>query len=232
MKWGIIGALDKEVALMKKQMKNVQESQIAGKSFVEGKLGNVQVVITQCGVGKVNAAMVTQILVDEFAVSHVINTGVAGGLDRSLKVGDIVVASGAMQHDFDTSAIGDAPGFIEGPDNQQPTVFYPCAELKEWFLKAADEKKVSCVEGLIATGDIFVSAVELKDIVHDQFGAIAAEMEGGAMAQVATAIAVPFLVVRSISDLADGSAPESFDAFAEKAAKKVAGLLIQMAKNA
>lgn len=232
MKWGIIGAMDAEVALLKEKIENETQTIIAGMTFYEGKLGNMDVVLTKSGAGKVFAAMAAQILIDKFNVSHLINTGVAGGLDNRLQVEDIVVATDAIQHDFNVTALGETYGHVMGEDLTVPTRFQADEELIALFEAEASKLGYRYLKGTIVSGDIFIQGAAKKKKLFDRFEATAAEMEGASVAQVAVCNQIPFLIIRSISDLADGSAPESYDVFKPRAAKIAASLIIAMANKA
>lgn len=233
-KWGIIGAMDSEVTQLIAAMTNVRTEEHAGRTYYEGTLGNRQVVVLKCGIGKVAAAIGAQVLCDLYHVTALINTGVAGGLHPALAVGDIVLGTTAVQHDFDVTAFGYVRGYMcTGEDGQKPTVYTADAGLAERFYAAAapllGDSKV--IEGPVATGDLFVDSGEIKQRLIAEFGAAAAEMEGGAIAQTATANGVPFLLVRAISDLADHQANVSYEEFEQMAADRSAAILLAMTQQ-
>ena len=226
---GIIGAMDSEVDNLIMRMAHTAVTEYAGRRFVTGTLAGKDVVVVQSGIGKVAAAITAQILIDRFGVDVLINTGMAGGLDARLQVKDLVVATAALQHDFDLTAFGHAPGYLFGEDDSKPTLFSTDPALTERALTAAAKvlpQDSKAITGTVASGDVFVDDSTLKSSLRDDFGATAAEMEGAAVAQTAVANDVPFLVIRAISDLADGSASVSFDTFEAKAAAVSARLLI------
>ena len=230
-KWGIIGAMESEVLQLIAAMTDVTTADYAGKTYVEGTLGIRRVVVVQCGIGKVAAAISAQVLCDRYGVTALINTGVAGGLHPALAVGDIVLGTTAVQHDFDVSALGYVRGYMcTGGDGQKPTLYTADTALAARFRAAAasrlGDRKV--IEGPIATGDLFVDSSEVKQALIRDFGAAAAEMEGGAIAQVATANGVPFLIIRAISDLAEHQANVSYEAFEKEAADRSAAILLAM----
>ena len=219
--FGVIGAMESEVAQLRTALGNVKTDEYCGVTFYSGTLGKNRVVLVRCGIGKVNAARCAQILIDKFAPDCMINTGVAGGIGEGLAVADVVIGTELVQHDFDVSPLGYTRGNLcESDHRDTPTVFYSDAELIKAFREAAaavtDSSRVK--EGRIATGDLFVASEQAKRDIAGAFGAIAAEMEGGAIAQVATYAGVPFLVLRAISDLADGSSPSSYEQFEQEAA--------------
>lgn len=230
MRWGLIGAMEEEIAALLSEMTDVVCETVAGRAYYSGKLGTADVTLTQCGVGKVCAAMAAQILVDRFHVDALVNTGVAGGLAKELQVGDIVLSESALHHDFDITAFGHVRGYIGGGgDDTVPTRFYADKTLIDRFMKGAENKtghRILC--GTVASGDVFVDDTALKLRIRDEFDATVAEMEGAAVAQVATANGVPFLIVREVSDLAENDAASCSDNFLEKAARRSAKLLIAM----
>lgn len=227
---GIIGAMDSEIALLTNKMEHKRQVQAEGTVFFCGELAGKQVVVAKCGIGKVCAALCAQSMALRFGVTHLINTGVAGGLNPRLRIGDLVVSRDAVQHDFDISAFGHVKGYMGGGDGSQPTRF------------AADRELIGCMEraagkalggrryllGTIASGDQFVEDGAYKQYLAQTFGADAVEMEGAAVAQAAQSNGVPFLILRAISDLADGQANVSFDQFEREAADVSASLVIAM----
>lgn len=224
---GIIGAMEEEVSLLLDAMTERQTVTVGKTDFHTGTLQDKAVVVARCGIGKVCAALCTQIMVDRFAVDCVINTGVAGGLHPSLAVGDLVLCTYAVQHDFDVTALGYVRGYLcDGTDGSKPTRFEADASLRRVFAEAAASlhEPITVHEGVIASGDLFVSGADVKAELRRTFDATAAEMEGAAIAQAATANGIPFMVVRAISDLADGSAKISYEQFETQAAKRCARL--------
>lgn len=224
---GIIAALPSELSQLMAQMENAHEETAHGLHFHTGTLCGWPVVLLKCGVGKVNAARGAQILIDRFSPAAIINTGIAGGLAPGLSVGDAVVAAELVQHDFDTTPFGDARGFIYGDDNSRPTRFRADETLVRALTRAAGTVlgAAHVHEGCIATGDQFISGAQKKAELRSVFGASAAEMEGGAIAQCASLSGVPFAVLRAISDLADGTASESYETFEQHAADAAAKTL-------
>ena len=229
---GIIGAMDSEVALLKENMQDLRVEKHAGSEFFCGTLRGVPVVVEKCGIGKVCAAMGTQAMIDHFDVCCVINTGVAGGLAKGLNVGDLVVSSDVVQHDYDLTAFGYAKGYLAdvGTDKTCATRILADATMKECFRKAAEKTltDTAWIEGTIVSGDVFVNSSELKNTLIEQFQASAAEMEGAAVGEVAYLNGKPFLVIRALSDLADQEATVSYEEFEKKAARVSAGLVMEM----
>ena len=238
MKIGIFGAEEQEVKLLKKHL--VGEIQkIAGLSFFTGTIMEKEVVLVCSGIGKVNAALCCQILISEFKVDAVINTGAAGGLIEGLKVFDIVVSSEAVQHDVNAVTFGYPLGQV--PMTKSP--FWPTdKKLKNIAVKAFkalqnesdDEhiKTLKLIEGRIASGDVFVSDKKLRAKIIKEFNPACVEMEGAAAAQVCRINKIPFLILRSISDTAgkDKIAKISYDVFSAQAAKDSSLLVLQMLK--
>ena len=225
---GIIGAMQVEVDAICAKMTDTNVTTISGIDFVCGKLCGKDVVCAKCGVGKVFAAMCAQTMIVRFGADIIINTGVAGTLDSRIGIKDLAVSSACVQHDMDTTALGDERGLISGMN----IVKIPAdAELCEAALEAAREIGVNAISGVIASGDCFVSSSEKKKDIAETFGAIACEMEGGSVAQVCYAGGVRFVVVRSISDNADGSADIDFPEFTKAAAEISTAITLSLIKR-
>jgi len=194
-------------------------------------------VVVQCGVGKVNAAMCAQTLIDHYHVDVVINVGVSGGVSSELRVLDVVVGTQLVQHDFDLRPFGYVKGYLGeafGGDSSKPTYFTADPALVERCCKAAEvvlAGEHACYKGVIASGDEFVAASERRIEISSAYKAMASEMEGAAIAQVATLNGCPFVVLRTISDLADGSAPISFETVVSFAADTAASIIMQMLRG-
>lgn len=229
---GLIGAMASEVELLTARLENPQTVSCGDLIFHQGRFGKQETVIVQCGIGKVCAAMCAQAMIDRFGVSAIVNTGVAGGLAASLAVGDLVVATDAIQHDFDLTAFGYARGYMPsaGGTTASPTRYPADEQLAERFCRAAAKVMTTgkTIRGTIVSGDIFVDDTALKRTLIQQFDAAAAEMEGAAIAQVAAANHIPFAIVRAISDLAEGGATISFDTFEKQAAALSCRILLTM----
>lgn len=227
MKIGIIGAMEVEVATLKSQMniKNVVTK--ASMEFNEGTIGNTEVVIVRSGVAKVNAGICVQILVDMFNVTHVINTGVAGSLDARINIGDIVLSTDACYHDVDATVFG----YKKGEVPQLGIHAFPAdASLRE-AAKAAIKKAapdLGVFEGRVCSGDQFVSSPDVKKAIIDEQGGMCTEMEGAAIAQACYLNKIPFVIIRAISDKADGSDIVDYPVFEEKAAHDCAALVKEM----
>jgi len=213
---GIICAMDVEIRDLMENLSDEQVLAKAGYEFHVGRLSGVPVVLVQCGVGKVNAARGTQMLIDLFDPEGIINSGVAGGTADGLSIGDIVVGRDFIQHDFDVTALGYAKGYMcTGADSSRPTVYTADAALSKELTEAAsgiaDGRGVR--EGRIVSGDMFINTVGKKAELAEMFGATCAEMEGAAIAQTCAYSGVPFGVLRVISDLANGTSPENYAEF-------------------
>ena len=209
---GVIGAMQSETEGLVAAMTGKKTETVGGIRFTVGKLSGRRAVVATCGVGKVAAAMCAQIMLLHFGVRLLLNTGVAGGLDQEMKVMDVAVATDVVQHDMDTTAIGDPAGLISGLNIVKiPTH----AQAARTLLDTAHAAGCKVFSGTIASGDLFVAKAEDKDRIRGQFDAIACEMEGAAIGQVAYTNGVPFAVLRVISDGGDGM---EFSEFAPKAA--------------
>jgi len=218
---GIIAAEDKEVLAIKNIMTDLTESKIYNITVYIGKIKEKQCVLAQSGVGKVNAARTAQILIDKFNVSHIINTGSAGALDEKLKIGDVVISEGLVQYDFDVTAFGREKGFISGVGK----IFEADNDLVSLVENIVLKKNIRYYKGIIATGDRFLSSKEVKADIGKEFGALCGEMEGAAVAHVCKLCAIPFVVIRSVSDELNGEAKIEFDKFLDVASKRCAEII-------
>lgn len=213
---GIIGAMEEEVAALKNKMQISGVLKKASMEFYKGTLQGKPVVVVRSGIGKVNAGLCTQILVDLFDVKMVINTGIAGSLDARIDIGDIVISTEALQHDMDATQFGYPLGQIP----RMETLAFPADEAMVKAAKAACEKvnpEIHVFTGRIVTGDQFVASSEVKDRIKENFDALCTEMEGGAIAQAAWLNKVPFVIIRAISDKADNSAQMDYPTFEKQA---------------
>lgn len=227
MKLGIIGAMDVEIAMLRKKMSELRTTGYAGGDYYEGRLEGLDVVVCRCGVGKVNAALCVQILRDRFSVTHVLNTGIAGALDDTLHVCDLVVSSDAMYHDVDATGFGYAFGQVPGMEQIQ---FSADETLIQYAVAAAETVSPGHVRiGRIASGDQFVSKRAMKDRIIASTGGLCTEMEGAAIAQACVKNELPFVILRAISDAADESV--SWEYFEETAAEHCAGVVQAVAQK-
>ena len=228
MKLGIIGAMDVEVATRKEKMVNKTEKTIAGSVYCQGLLENLPVVVVQCGVGKVNAALCVQVLCDCFSVTHLVNTGVAGSLDAKLDIGDFVISKDAIYHDFDCHALNYPIGQVPG---LQVRAFPADSMLVELAYSAATGLWPGhAAIGTVASGDQFVCDKEQKNAIVANTGGMCTEMEGAAIAHVAWRNQIPFVVIRAISDKADDSAEMDYPTFEAIAANRCAEVTLAMAR--
>ena len=223
-KIGIIGAMDLEVDALKAKLEDVTVTARARMEFWEGKLSGADVVIVRCGIGKINAAVCLQILVDLFAVTHVINTGVAGSLNAELNIGDILISKDAVHHDVDATIFGYAPGEVPQLGVRE---FLADAGMAELAMETCREvnPEINVRLGRVVSGDQFISDSAVKDRLIQVFRGDCTEMEGASIAQGAYLNGIPFLVVRAISDKADGSAELDYPTFEREAALHSAKLV-------
>ena len=216
---GIIGAMSIEVDALKAAMTDKKTENISGIEFVSGTLYGRSAVVAQSGIGKVFAAICAQTMILKYNVDTLINTGVAGTLTSELSVNDIAVSADCVQHDMDTSALGDEVGLISGIN----IVNIPAdTVLCDKVCAAARSLGFHAISGTIASGDCFVSSNDKKKYITDNFSAIACEMEGAAIAQVCFVNNVRYVIIRAISDSADGEADLSYDEFSKIAAERSA----------
>lgn len=221
---GIIGAMEEEIALLREKMDIVTAKNMIGLDFYIGRLSGKSIVVVKSGIGKVNAAICAQVLVDHFAVDYIINVGVAGAVFKELKIGDIVISSDTVQHDMDASVFGDPVGTIP----RMSESFFPAdKELIDIAKKAFEELKIenSLFVGRIASGDQFISSSEKKNMLWTSFKAYCTEMEGAAIAHTCYLNKIPFVIIRAISDNADGSSDMDFSKFTAYAAKNSSSIV-------
>jgi adenosylhomocysteine nucleosidase len=226
MKAGIIGAMEPEVAILKGKLQNCETTTHAGYTFYQGQLNGNDVVIVQSGIGKVPAALATAILIDKFQPDYVVNTGSAGGFEQSLKVGDIVISSEVRYHDVDVTAFGYEIGQL--PAN--PAAYIPHPELVAAAKVGINSlENIQTLVGLITTGDTFMTKDDDIAKARANFPTMAAvEMEGAAIANTCHQFNTPFVVIRSMSDIAGKESPSSFEAYLETASVNSSQLVISM----
>ncbi len=226
MKIGIIGAMEQEVAILRSQMRQVQVLSLAGCEFYAGSLAGKEVILTRSGIGKVAAAVATTLLLERFSPDCVINTGSAGGFDPALNVGDLVISSEVRHHDVDVTAFGYELGQVP----RMPAAFEGDARLITLAQAAvAEVPELHSKLGLICTGDQFMCDPARIDKARADFpGMAAVEMEGAAIAQVCYQFHIPFVVIRSLSDIAGKESPHTFDAYLETAALHSSQLVLAM----
>ena len=229
-KIGIIGAMDEEIRFLRNEMKIKEIKTIADMDFYIGIIENKEVVLVRCGIGKVNAAICTQILISVFDIKTIINIGVAGAIKDTLNILDIVVSTDVQQHDFDVTGFGYRLGEIP---RMRKSVFPADENLIQKALDASNEVLTDnkVVKGRIVSGDIFVSDVKLKQNILENFGGYCTEMEGAAIGHTCYVNNIPFVVVRVISDKADGSAHGNFHEFVYQAVNHSGNIVKTMLKK-
>ena len=226
MKIGIIGAMQIEIENLQPSIKGAKVEVISGIEFVSGKIDGIDVVAAVSGIGKVFASVCSEIMILHFGVEKIINIGVAGSLVKDLKVLDVAVAESAVQHDMNTTAIGDPAGLVSGINVIN---FDADAELRSVVVDVLKAREIPFETGVIASGDLFVDTDRQRQNIHLKFNAIAADMEGGAIAHVCYINNIPFALIRSISD-ADGSAMD-YNTFAGKAAEQSIAIVLDVIKK-
>ena len=222
--YGIIAAMQEEMQEIKKIMQDIENIKIYELNFFKGTINNKNVVLVEAGVGKVNAARVTQILIDNFNIQGIINVGSAGSCNDELEIGDIVIGKKLVQHDFDITAFGHEKGFISNVGQFVESDDRLISQMEE-VIKSIKNKYFNIKIGTIASGDIFCTEPKMKEKIRNKFNADCIEMEGSAIAQVCKLDNIPFLVIRSISDKPNGQNEITFDKFLEKASKRCAYII-------
>ncbi len=228
---GIICAMKIEVEGLTQVIKNQKSEQIARINYISGKINNIDVVAVECGIGKVNAAMCTQIMIDNYAPDYIINSGIAGSLTNQVGIADIVVASNVVQHDMNITALGQKMGEIEFNDERRINIFtdkYITDKIVQSSKTLVDTKTVV---GTIASGDIFVAGRDKRDKIGKRFTALACEMEGGAIGHVCYRNAIPFSVLRCISDDFEEKHFMEYQSFSKIAADKTISILKNFLEN-
>ncbi|WP_201713571.1 5'-methylthioadenosine/S-adenosylhomocysteine nucleosidase [Rossellomorea arthrocnemi] len=230
MKIAIIGAMEEEVTLLRENISNPTVETIAGCEYTSGTMSDKEVILLRSGIGKVNAAMSTAVLLQHFKPDCIINTGSAGGFDPSLNVGDVVISTEVRHHDVDVTAFG----YEYGQVPQLPAAFVADEKLKQIAIESVKELgDTQVVSGLIATGDSFMNDPVRVEAIRDKFTDLqAVEMEAAAIAQVAHQFHVPFVIIRSLSDIAGKESDVSFDQYLDKAALHSAKMVMNIVKSA
>lgn len=227
---GIIGAMDEEVVKIKEAMTDVTVTKKAGMDFYKGYIHEHPVVVVRSGIGKVNAGICTQILVDVFSIDAVVNTGIAGSLNADINIGDIVLSTDTLEHDMDAVNFGYELGQIPRMD----TLSFPADEKLRTVAKRVCEKvnpDVNIFEGRIVSGDQFISDKTKKQWLIDHFAGYCTEMEGAAIGHTAYLNKIPFLIIRAISDKADDSATMDYPTFEAKAIEHSVKLLLALCEE-
>lgn len=224
---GIIGAMEEEVIMLREQMSVKNVRSIAHIEYAKGRLGNREVVLAKSGIGKVNAAMCAQIMIDIFQVDALINLGVAGALSPDLNICDVVISNDFIQHDVDVTAFGYNKGEIP---RLETSIFKADSHLVHLVEKACEvlDPKIEIKTGRILSGDKFISKAEVREELYKNFAGDCTEMEGAAIAQVCHLNRVAFVGIRSISDKADNTANMDFNEFTRQAAINSSKLLLKL----
>lgn len=225
---GIIGAMEVEVARLKEAMKEPEVFRKAGMEFYRGRLAGCEAVVVRSGVGKVNAAVCAQILIDEFSVDRIVNTGIAGSLQEKIDIGDMVISEDTLEHDMDATGFGYAHGVIPQMDC---SVFRADEKLIALAQECCGEvnPEIHTFVGRIVSGDEFVSDKQKKAWLLQTFDGLCTEMEGAAIAHTAYLNGIPFLIIRAISDKADDSAHMDYPEFERQAVEHSVNLMLAMA---
>ncbi len=221
MKIGIIFAMAEELDALKKYVKIEKINKLYELEFLEGTIKNISCVLVEGGVGKVNAARSTQILIDNYDIDYIFNIGVAGGVSETLKVGDIVVGEKLVQHDFDITAFDHEKGYISNIGDK-------FINSSNYLLELSRKSILPVKYGVIASGDIFCTDVNMSKKINTKFDALCVEMEGAAVAQVCYLCKVPFMIIRSISDVPNNENKITYEEFLLEASSKVADYLVNM----
>ncbi|MDQ0244542.1 adenosylhomocysteine nucleosidase [Bacillus fengqiuensis] len=229
MKVAIIGAMEEEVTILREKLENRKETIVAGCEYSEGTVSGVEVILLKSGIGKVNAALSTAILLEKFKPDYVINTGSAGGYNPALNVGDVVISTEVRHHDVDVTAFGYEYGQVPG----MPAAFEAATDLINIAEESAKEiTDVQVVKGLIVTGDSFMNDPVRVEFVRDKFTDLqAVEMEAAAVAQVCHQFDKPFVIIRALSDIAGKESNVSFEQFLETAAINSTNLVLRIVEK-
>lgn len=223
-KIGIVVAMEEECEAIESIMNNMEIQEIYNLRFIVGKIGKKECVLVQSGIGKVNAARTTQVMIDHFKVEYIMNLGSAGAINEQLDIGDILIGKHVVQHDFDITAFGHSKGYITGIGNNIECDKSLITKFEE-VIKSMPEKNYKIKLGVVATGDIFCTDVVMKDKIRAKFDADVVDMECAAIAQVTYLNSLPFIVVRSISDTPNGKNASTFDENLKLASKRCANIL-------
>lgn len=221
---GIVVAMDEEKEAIKELMIEPEIIQIYNLKFIKGKIKNKTCILIKSGVGKVNAARTTQVLLDNFDIEFVINVGAAGAVNIMLEIGDVVISKYVVQHDFDITAFGHSKGYITGVGDKV-VCDLGLVSAFENMIKNMDERSFNIKTGIVASGDIFCTDIKMKNKINKKFNADVVDMECSAVAQVCYLDNVPFISIRCISDVPDGRNATTFDENLELASKRCANLI-------
>ncbi|WP_056978006.1 5'-methylthioadenosine/adenosylhomocysteine nucleosidase [Lentilactobacillus senioris] len=225
MTYGIICAMDEEIAILKANLKNEATTKIGPIEFFKGQIANSDVVLVKSGIGKVQAGITAALMLTNFKIDYLVNTGSAGGIGTDLKIGDVVISTETAYHDVDVTAAGYEIGQLPNC----PARFPASRDLEAQITKAAEAANLETHSGLIVSGDQFVASKEVIDHIKDNFSdALCVEMEGAAIGQVAYDFDVPYVVIRAMSDVGDEDANTNFDEFIIEAGKRSAEMMMNV----
>lgn len=225
---GFIGAMQLELDGIRAEMTEKTSVTVSGIEYVSGRLCGCEIVTAVCGIGKVYAAICAQTMIMKFAPDVIINTGVSGAISEQLRIGDVVVADRVVQHDMDTSPLGDPVGMVSGINR---VYFDSDAVVSAKLSEILNKLGINTLYGTVATGDQFICSSEKKKYLKDTFGAVSCEMEAGSIGHVCTVNSVPFAILRAISDNADEGAVSDYPSFARAAAEKYVETVVQFAAS-
>ena len=221
---GIIGAMDVEIDAVKKKIENSVVTKLAGCEFVCGFIDSVMVCVACCNPGKVNAALCTQAMIDNYDIDSIINLGVGCSLSSDVAVKNIVIAENVCQYDIDITALGEPRGYINGLNEIK---IETNKEISDKLARAAVSSGEKIRRGTVASGDTFIASGDLKAMINEHFGAICGEMEGGAIGHVCRANGIPFAVLRTVSDGGDENAQLDYPTFKKIAAEKSTAIVLK-----
>ncbi len=223
-KLAILGAMEEEIEPLLNYFDDIKVTQFANNKYYEVTYNGLEIVIAYSKIGKVFASLTASTMIEKFKCDTLLFSGVAGGINSTLKIGDLIIANKLCQHDLDITAFGHPYGYVP-----EGAVFIETSkELRNIAFETASENKISVIEGIIATGDQFVHSTKRKEFIESTFKADALEMEGASVAVVCDALNVPFLILRAISDTADMDAGFDFDEFLKTSAVKSADYMIKI----
>ena len=226
-KLAIMGAMEEEIEPLLAYFENVNVVDFANNKYYEVNYNGLDIVIAYSKIGKVFASLTASTMIEKFGCDTLLFSGVAGGINPKLKIGDLIIADKLCQHDLDITAFGNPHGYVPGGK-----VFVETSkELRDVAIKVAKENDLKVIEGIIATGDQFVHSTQRKEFIENTFNADALEMEGASVAVVCDALNIPFFILRAISDTADMDAGFDFDEFLKSSAKNSADYLIKILKE-
>lgn len=223
-KLAIMGAMEEEITPLLENFTDINIVEFANNKYYEAKLNNLDVVIAYSKIGKVFSTLTATTMIEKFGCDTLLFSGVAGGINPKLEIGDLIVASKLSQHDLDITAFGHPHGYVPGGE----VFVYTDEKLKNIALEVAKQNDIKIIEGIIATGDQFVADEKRKEFIEKTFNADALEMEGASVAVVCDALDVPCLILRAISDTADMDAGFNFEEFLETSAKNSASFLMKV----